>query len=459
MTNIINEYTVRDAIVRCGMSNDAIYQGNSQAFRIASDVFDDDFYSTMDKEVAELEDDFKSYTNLTHAQGQIRIDPGTKKNIRAYIQWSRDKIRVGDNPAAEQFPVEQSTVLIRRYKTHKSFKNKAKLLMETAKLSMFTDKVKWEDWYLSFLNFLRAIPGWNGIPLRYVCRKEEMPTIEPAAEMLDDYINRAPLNGEAYLIDAAEVHMYIVNFITGNSTTEAKILPHAEANDERLDFIALKDHYEGVGINSIDILKADNIIDTLFYSGEKKPHMWWEEYEKQITTTLSVYDRKENREVYSDEMKLRILCKKVKADFLQSVRSSISIELSRQPETLTYNQALATFRNEVNRKFPLEVSSNNTRTRRVNEVQSRNGGSGRSDRGCHSGRGGGRWNNKWPHSREGARIITGTDGKIIEVHPSYNLFPDIWNKIPEAERTKLREERQAYKRNRNSQAASIISYI
>ena len=151
---------------------------------------------------------------------------------------------------------------------------------------------------------------------------------------------------------------------------EAKILPHGASNDGRLDFIALKEHYEGVGIHSLDLVKADKVLDSLFYSGEKKPHMWWEEFEKQLTKAFAIYDKKENRQVHSDEMKLRILCKKINADFLQSARAGINIELSKVPMTMTYTHALATFRNEVNRKFPPDMTNNNNRARRINEAGS-----------------------------------------------------------------------------------------
>jgi len=67
----------------------------------------------------------------------------------------------------------------------------------------------------------------------------------------------APLAGPSYLVDAAEVHTYITKFVAGNHTAEAKVQPHLLLDNGRTDFIALKDHYEGVGVNSIDILKAD----------------------------------------------------------------------------------------------------------------------------------------------------------------------------------------------------------
>ena len=75
--------------------------------------------------------------------------------------------------------------------------------------------------------------------------------------MLDMHVDAAPLTGEAFNIDANEIHTYIVNFIAGIETAEAKILPHQNENNGRLDFISLKNYYECVGIYAIDITKAD----------------------------------------------------------------------------------------------------------------------------------------------------------------------------------------------------------
>ena len=75
---------------------------------------------------------------------------------------------------------------------------------------------------------------------------------------------------------------------------------NSQKNDGRLDFTALKNHYEVVGVHSIDIIKADNIIQYLFYSGEKKPHMWWDEFKRQSTYAFNTYDRHKKRSVHSD---------------------------------------------------------------------------------------------------------------------------------------------------------------
>ena len=84
------------------------------------------------------------------------------------------------------------------------------------------------------------------------------------------------MTGEAFTADASEVHTYIVNFTAGNETAESKLLAIADQNNGPLDFKALQEHYEGVGINSIAIRDADNVIEKLQYSGERRPTMWWD---------------------------------------------------------------------------------------------------------------------------------------------------------------------------------------
>ena len=446
-------FTVTDAMVLCGVPNQTLFNGSTNAQRIAEDVFDDDFQSTMDKTFQELEDDFKSYSSMTVNQGQIRLNPGTKKKVKAFIQWGRDMIRCGIDPASMAFPVWDTAGLIRKYKSHEAFVVKSKTITTTAKPDVFTEKAKWEEWNPIFLNFLRAIPGRDGIPLKYIVRDNEQPTRVYGIDFIDDYVNRAPLNGEAFNNDAQEVSTYITNFMSGNQVAESKLLAHADEHNGRLDYIALKEHYEGVGINAVEILKADKVIATLHYNGEKKPHMWWDEFERQLTKAFAMYDRKERREVYSDEMKLRTLCTKGQADFLQATRTSIMIDLSRVPVTMTYAQALSNFRNEVNRKFPPGMS-NNRNTRRLNET-SRGRGRGRGrgrdgrGRGRNNGRGGrgGRHGGRHSGYRRDheqtplqSHTIYGNDGSEIQVHPAYQFSSAVWANIPRNEQERIRNE-------------------
>jgi hypothetical protein len=217
---------------------------------------------------------------------------------------------------------------------------------------------------------------WRGIKIHMQDKRRSRPNSK--FDFLNDYVSMAPLHGKAFgAIDATDVHTYLVNFVAGNETAEAKIQAYEAQNNGCIDYVALKEHYKGVGVHALDITKAENVLSTLYYGGEKKPHMWWEEFEKQITSAFITYNKREGRVVHSPEMKLRILLQKVTADFIVPVKAGIGIELARIPMTMTYEQALAAFRNEVNRKFPPQMSSTTKTRRHINEV---GGGRGRGAR-------------------------------------------------------------------------------
>ena len=441
--------TVRSALVLCGVSDVVGWNNQTDAQRIASDLFDDDFRSCMDKTFSSLDEDWKTYSNVTIANGQIRLLPGVKKNIRALVQWVRDRIRLGENPADTPFPVAEVSAILRRYHTHKNWLDKAKEKATTTMPKVFKTDTKWLDFRDSLRNFLRTQPGRNGVPLSSVIREAENPVIRDNVEFIDDYIDRATLEGEAFAADAAEVHGYIVNLIAGNATAENKILPYLPENNGRKDYFALKEHYEGVGAHAKALVEAENDIQSLFYAGEKKPHMWWEEFETRLVTSFAVIDKHEGREVYSDTSKLRMLAKKVRTcDFLESTLSVIDLELTKEPVTLTFDQALANFRNAVNRKFPPEMSATK-KTRRINQLKNKNNNKNNKNSGRQGNQGTEERNRGNTRKRNDAWEVIGTDGSKIEVHPSYNFSGDVWKKIPFSVRAHLMDMRKAYKKTRS----------
>ena len=141
-----------------------------------------------------------------------------------FIQWCCDKRRIGENHALIAFPIDETANLIRRYKTHQNFISKKDTVSENTKPQKFTEKLKWEEWKPTFLNFLKSLLGQHRVPLLYVSRDNTIPIVNPNADMLEDYKNRAPLVEEAFGIYAAEVHTYIVKFVSGNTIAEAKLL-------------------------------------------------------------------------------------------------------------------------------------------------------------------------------------------------------------------------------------------
>ena len=116
-------------------------------------------------------------------------------------------------------------------------------------------------------------------------------------------------------------------------------------------------------------------------------------------------------------MKLRKLLSKVKADFLATTKAAIEVRLAKIPMTMTYEIAIATFRNTVNNQFPPEMTANQRVRRNINEVNQR------------GGRGRGRWNSRGPgrgrtkKNQNDSTWITLLNGQRIEYHPSFK-FPN-----------------------------------
>ena len=345
---------------------------------------------------------------------------------------------------------------MRHFKTMEHFKAKAKRMAELAKPQFFRPTTKWEDWYPSFLpNLLKHQPGRDGVPLAYVVHDKDDPDLTSHETYLDDLIAAASHSGESFREDADTVHTLITKHIAGNTEAKAKIQRHEQVWNGRLDIRALRAHYEGVGANSLDIRKADKILQELHYTGEKKPHMWWAEFEKQLTSAFHYYQKHEGRKVYSNAMKIQILLRKVNADFLMAHKAVIERETGEVNHAVTYESVLTTFRNAVNAKFPPQLTPQ--RARRMQETsRGRTGGRGRGRSqggqgyGNGKGRGGRGWNNRhvtpnMKRQRDNSVYERLSDGSFLELHPSF-AYPDpVWRMIPLPARKRLQEERAVYR--------------
>ena len=73
-------FHVNQTMVACGCDNTISFNGMTVASIISTDIFDDDFKSCIDKSYKKLDEDLKSYSVLTIANGQIRLNPLIKKN-------------------------------------------------------------------------------------------------------------------------------------------------------------------------------------------------------------------------------------------------------------------------------------------------------------------------------------------------------------------------------------------
>ncbi|CAJ1939808.1 unnamed protein product [Cylindrotheca closterium] len=402
-------FTVHNDMVICGIDNVTLFQGRTQAERIAYKIFSDDFTTTTDSTIDKLNEEFKTLAGSTIAQGQIRLMPAIKNNIRAFIQWCRDEIRMGRDPTTTPFPVVDAAKLLRRMKIHKQYVYGSKLMSQQALPQDFTNDVQWEDWCPTFENYLRTIPGRDGVPLSYIVRMNDTGMLTLHEDFLEIYINMAPHVGEAYVMDNAKVLVLLSKFIVGNTKAEATLQAINIAGNGREAFNALRTHNKGEGILASDIVEAEHTIRELCYIGEKQK-MNWSMFERMLKKAYATCDKHEGREVHSDAVKLHSLQSKVTAPFLQLNKTAIDTEIGKRPMLMTFMTALQIYQTAVREKIPQGTSNATDRGRYLGETRADN----ERDRSRSQNDGGG-------NKRRGKEEITLSNGEKIWYHPSYRF--------------------------------------
>ena len=131
---------VLTAVRACGLGDGLLYQGESPAQRIATQLFEDDFASCKSLTKEDLNDSFKSYASLTATNGKITLNPLTKKRIHAMVLWATNLYRIGQDPTGSFFPVDQANLIIETVKLLKQYKEKSKTIAEAAKPTKYTEK-------------------------------------------------------------------------------------------------------------------------------------------------------------------------------------------------------------------------------------------------------------------------------------------------------------------------------
>ena len=92
-------HTIEEALIAGGVNtiNNQI-GGQSNAQHLVDDMLGGVYSTCMDKTFTDMDNEFKSYTDLTQAQGHIRLTRGTKHKVKAFVQWVKDRYRLGLDP-------------------------------------------------------------------------------------------------------------------------------------------------------------------------------------------------------------------------------------------------------------------------------------------------------------------------------------------------------------------------
>ena len=121
-----------------------------------------------------------------------------------------------------------------------NFTKKLTSMTATAMPAPFTPSMKWSDLVPTFLNFLRAIPGRNRVPLDYICRTEILPNHILQTDIIKEYVEQTPLSGDSFTSDTSEAHTYLENLTAAYPTAESKTKANLALKNGRTDFFNSK---------------------------------------------------------------------------------------------------------------------------------------------------------------------------------------------------------------------------
>ena len=173
--------------------------------------------------------------------------------------------------------------------------------------------------------------------------------------------------------------------------------------------------------------------------------MWWDKFEIRLTNAFAIVDKDAGWQLNTDESKLHLLNKKVRADFLTNMKTAIEMQMSATPMTTIYSSALVNYRNTVNQIF------HNESTVKINNrwIQARyscgvRGGRGSLSHQGHGVRGGRRGWVRGPVRRNDDWEVTGLNGRTVRVHTDYRFENNQWFNIPEENCLQLAHMRRDY---------------
>ena len=107
---------------------------------------------------------------------------------------------MSEDPAATPFPTRDRDDIIDRYNTHRQWMIDCEGMEKNAMHKTFTDKMRWIDWKVMLINFLKYRPRRNGVPLNYVVRDNINPIGRNNPYFFDDYADRTSLQGRVFLL-------------------------------------------------------------------------------------------------------------------------------------------------------------------------------------------------------------------------------------------------------------------
>ena len=116
---------------------------NEKHRSVATGLFQDDFETCIDLNDGALYSYFKATALLAAAHGQIKFQIQQRNNIRALVQWTKDAIRTGQDPAMQEFAPTGIANKLKKAESHKLYI--ANSTANDVKPKDFTKEIKCSD--------------------------------------------------------------------------------------------------------------------------------------------------------------------------------------------------------------------------------------------------------------------------------------------------------------------------
>jgi len=179
----------------------------------------------------------------------------------------------------------------------------------------------WTRWPEAFENENNTLYGTLRVPLAYVIRELEIPDGTAVySTFVEECIARAPITGIKYEADTLQVHQLILSSTQGNPLHEW-IKTLMKKTNGHTDMSALRAHYQGEGNTTRHISYTEGLCDSLHYINERG--LPFASYLSNMQQMFTLFE--ENKETYSDAMKLRFLYDTIKHPQLMTTMSTLQV--------------------------------------------------------------------------------------------------------------------------------------
>ena len=290
------------------------------------------------------------YNKRNPANTRFYVSRVKIKHLQNVMYYVKDKDRLGldaafdDNVTEEEFFEELDGALereIRRSEMKKTGKN----LISAEFQVKLKGRSQWERWMNELTSTLGGIVGAVGVPLTYIIREKDEPTIEAPDDAEDEWdwlsVAATPLEGKKYIQDRKLVHQIIIRNVADDSDAYTYLKPNVAKENGRMDYKALSERYDSHSSKETRISEAKNSLIKLQYRNERS--MSFERFSEKFQRAVDDLETG-GRPMHNDDI-IDALWPKILNNELSSFVMALKVDQARNPRN--YKEILQEMATEV----------------------------------------------------------------------------------------------------------------